>query len=73
MTFRGWLVFLNKPIPPNVHGHFELFFAVGEKITLVERLVAQASWLAIVPPTFQVLFRLALPRIAQLQAKGLRH
>jgi hypothetical protein len=39
MTFHWWLVFLNKRIPPNVHGHFELFFTGDEKITLVEGLV----------------------------------
>jgi hypothetical protein len=38
MTFHWWLVFLNKRIPPNVHGHFELFFTGDEKITLVEGL-----------------------------------
>jgi len=35
MTFRGCLLFLNKRISPNVHGHFELFLGSNQKITLV--------------------------------------
>jgi hypothetical protein len=40
MTFRWGLSLLNKRIPPNIQGHFELFRFSKKEITLVEGLVA---------------------------------
>jgi hypothetical protein len=38
MAFCWLLLFLNKRIPTNIYGHFELFLFPSQKITLVEGL-----------------------------------